>query len=289
MGTPQSVLDQAARADEILKANAPQPKVEGAPQAQPTPAQAGTPAPAADVNELQRKLDEEQHRYSVLRGRFQAEVKRQVEEATKPLMAEIESLKAGGKPAPSGLPPGVTEEELNLYGKPLIDLVSKVAKASGPEKPAAPAAPKAPEIPEPTAEDIYFSKLEKLIPNFWVKNEEPGFLKWLDGKDPATGRVRMDILQDANKAMLEHRVAEIFKAYAESREIGAAATIHNFEPGGPGGGGIPPNPTQVKIWTRAEIAQFYREMREGVYRGKEAEAAALEKDIFAAQREGRVT
>jgi hypothetical protein len=43
-----------------------------------------------------------------------------------------------------------------------------------------------------------------------------------------------------------------------------------------------------RVWTRAEIAQFYRDKSAGRFAKREAHAKKLEEDIFAAQREGRV-
>jgi hypothetical protein len=43
-----------------------------------------------------------------------------------------------------------------------------------------------------------------------------------------------------------------------------------------------------KIWTRAEISQHYEAVRRGDYHGREADAKAIEADIFAAQTQGRI-
>jgi hypothetical protein len=43
-----------------------------------------------------------------------------------------------------------------------------------------------------------------------------------------------------------------------------------------------------KTISRADIAAFYSRQRQGYYRGKEAEVARYEQEIFAAQAEGRV-
>jgi hypothetical protein len=50
----------------------------------------------------------------------------------------------------------------------------------------------------------------------------------------------------------------------------------------------PNAPTEKQIITTADIDAFYDAVRRGMYRGREAEQAQLEQELFLAQREGRV-
>jgi len=47
-------------------------------------------------------------------------------------------------------------------------------------------------------------------------------------------------------------------------------------------------PPEKPIYTQAQIAQFFDDQRKGKYRGREADAAAYERDIYQAQHEGRI-
>ena len=47
-------------------------------------------------------------------------------------------------------------------------------------------------------------------------------------------------------------------------------------------------PPDKGIVTRAEIKQFYTDKTQGKYAGREAEAAAIESQIFEAGNEGRI-
>jgi hypothetical protein len=49
-----------------------------------------------------------------------------------------------------------------------------------------------------------------------------------------------------------------------------------------------PAPNKGRVWTPQTIAKFYNDVREGRYMGKEQERDRLERDIFVAQREGRI-
>jgi len=42
------------------------------------------------------------------------------------------------------------------------------------------------------------------------------------------------------------------------------------------------------MYTQAQIARFSDDKRKGLYRGREAEVEAIERDIYQAQHEGRL-
>jgi hypothetical protein len=48
-------------------------------------------------------------------------------------------------------------------------------------------------------------------------------------------------------------------------------------------------PPDKPVYTTAWIAKFMADKRSGKYRGREADADAIERDIFQAQHEGRIT
>lgn len=128
------------------------------------------------------------------------------------------------------------------------------------------------------------------VPGWLVQNDDPKFVTWLDDIDPTSHRTRYDLLQRAYGAFQGYRVVEIFRAFKEGREIGALAPAApskpNIDP--PPGGGQPlsPDQPQGRIWTRAQIKQFFVDKRAGKY--TKAEAHALEVDISKAAGEGRV-
>lgn len=43
-----------------------------------------------------------------------------------------------------------------------------------------------------------------------------------------------------------------------------------------------------RIWTRAEIAEFYDDVRRGIYRNEELDKLRIERAIILATKEGRV-
>ena len=49
-----------------------------------------------------------------------------------------------------------------------------------------------------------------------------------------------------------------------------------------------PAPAGKPVWTAEGIAQFYKDVANGVFRGREQDKIATEADLMAAQREGRI-
>jgi hypothetical protein len=52
--------------------------------------------------------------------------------------------------------------------------------------------------------------------------------------------------------------------------------------------GDTPGPADKPTFTRTQISKFYSDVRKGIYAGREADKNAMEKQIFAAQNDGRV-
>jgi hypothetical protein len=98
-----------------------------------------------------------------------------------------------------------------------------------------------------------------------------------------SGRVRQEWLNDAIASGDAGRVKAFFDSFQlESHGSGSA------DRGPARRGGRAPSSQGTRTWTRASIDAFYRARQKGAFKGREAEADALEKDIFAAQRDGRV-
>jgi hypothetical protein len=53
--------------------------------------------------------------------------------------------------------------------------------------------------------------------------------------------------------------------------------------------GTPVSSNQGKTYSPADIQKFFDDVRSGKYKGREPERSRIERDIFAAQRENRIT
>jgi hypothetical protein len=152
-----------------------------------------------------------------------------------------------------------------------------------------------------------YDDLARSVPNWNAINDSPQFGQWLDQIDPISHRTRREFLNGAHNANQAGQVIDIFNTFLQA--VGAAPSQSNGAGNG-AGNNPPPSPQQFDllalaapgraksgqtqappdkgIVTRAEIKQFYTEKTQGKYAGREAEAAAIERQIFDAGNEGRI-
>lgn len=147
-------------------------------------------------------------------------------------------------------------------------------------------------------------------------NEDPQYLAWLNQVDPFSGQFRMKLIREAYAQGDVLRCAQFFRSYltGHTAPTGAGGSFHTGANGaGTNGAGdgasagrvnltslVAPGRSSVtgtdnrgaqpekRMWTNREIGAFYRDVGRGVFRGRDADKLALEQDIFAAAREGRV-
>ena len=156
-----------------------------------------------------------------------------------------------------------------------------------------------------TAHELFYDALARRVPDWQTVNENNKFHEWLLSADPLSGQVRQTLLEDAHRALDVDRVVNIFalgkQAIGVQAPVAAAPTPapaqraakasqleKQIAPGRAATGTTPPQTPEKKRWTRADITKFYADKQRGVYKGREQEATSLERDIFAAQNEGRV-
>jgi len=216
---------------------------------------------------------------------------------------------APAPPAPVML---VTPQDEQQFGSEVIDLARRVARET-----------LAPELDafrseneqlraqlQRTGKQTLFSVLDERIPEWRRINTDPAFKRWLGLRDIYSGGVRQQLLDAAVKAADAPRVAAFFTGFLREAAQGQPSQTQ------PAPSSAEPPPTQKvpplsletlaapgrarpapgeqpaigdkPVYTRAQISKFYADSRRGVYAGREAEKAAIERDIFAAQQEGRV-
>ncbi len=162
-----------------------------------------------------------------------------------------------------------------------------------------------------TAHEKMCDGLDELAAGWEDINRTPEFHAWLDEMDPYAGAKRGAMLAQAYGSGDVTRVANFFtgfqKEHAAVAPTGqqASAAPQGTPPAGtpsvslaslaaPGTGiggpsaGTPNESGQQRVYTQAEIAAFYRDVQKGAYRQRVADKDAIEKDIFSAQKQGRV-
>jgi hypothetical protein len=307
MPVPQAVIEMEQRANALIQSMneggaqpptpAPAPPAQApvaapaAPQPQPTPqSQPPASAPAADTWE---------HRYSVLQGKYNAEVPKlvgQVSELTRKV-DELTRLNAGLSEQLKNAPvqPLVRPEDVEEHGESMVDLIRRAARE---ELQAATSkidelsreldAIKGPA--QKATQQSFLTKLGELVPDWGQINDDASFHRWLLEPDELSGEIRQTLLDRAHGALDGDRAAKIFTAFKRARETWAAsatdALSQQVVPNTGSAGAPPTQSVQGKVWTRAEINDFYTKVRTGQLKGPEA--AAIETDIQQAMIQGRI-
>lgn len=191
----------------------------------------------------------------------------------------------------------VTREEMAPIAQALHDLNRRMEQLQG----MAPTVQRVVANQQATAEQSFADKLTRAVPDWTRINDDPRFHDWLLTPDDMTGLQRQTYLADAEQALDLQRVVSIFQAW--KRESGvqnapaaqptaAASNASKLErqvaPGRASASTAAPSQKAEKQYTPADIAAFYKDKLRGMYKDRAAEAQAIERDIFLAQREGRV-
>ena len=150
-----------------------------------------------------------------------------------------------------------------------------------------------------TAENTFWSELSAIVPDWREINANQGFHSWLLEVDPLSGMNRQVYLDAAQGQLDAYRVGEFFRTWQSSNGNSAAQQTRNVTATqlekqiAPGRGRTTASASttgnDAKSYSRTDIAKFFDDVRKGVYKGKEQERDRIERDIFAAQREGRIT
>jgi hypothetical protein len=145
--------------------------------------------------------------------------------------------------------------------------------------------------------------LDQKLPKWRELNTDPEFLSWLRLPDPFSGAIRHEMLKAAYTQGNASRVLAFFNGFLAEEAVVAPAKAEP-DTGGQRVSKVPLEtlaapgraksaagnaaPAEKPIFKRADIAAFYADVAAGRYRGKDADKANLERQIFEAQREGRI-
>ena len=232
-------------------------------------------------------------------------------------------LKNTAQPAPNGhaTPSSLTEDEINDYGPEMVDIMRRVAaETAGPLQAEIHNLRSQMGHVQQETGNAFLNRMNQTIgaaiPNWSDLNRDPAFIEWSQLPDVFSGAIRKQLMQDAWNSGDPNRVIAFFRAFlAEEaatnpqgqpeqrtppspRMVVSDSPINPPAPGAtldlaslaaPGrahsAGGIP---AEKPVYTAAEITQFYTDVTQGRWRGREQQQRAIDADIILAQREGRI-
>lgn len=149
-----------------------------------------------------------------------------------------------------------------------------------------------------SAEEKFWNDLSADVPNWQAVNNNQEFHNWLLQVDPLTGITRQTYLESAQQELDARRVANFFRTWLELNGQAAVAQPNRKASASelekqvaPGRSRSAPAPASDKgrTYSPEDIRNFFNDVRAGKYKGRDAERDRIERDIFAAQREGRIT
>jgi hypothetical protein len=214
------------------------------------------------------------NRFLTLQGKYNKEVPALTTENAE-LKRELEQAQKQPDKQPESV---LTEEELEEYGD-LGPMIERVARRIADER-----TKPLEESTKQATQQAYFAQLDDLSPGWRDINTDEGFNDWLDELDVATNRRRRTLLEEAFNSGDAKRTAYFFNTWANTNKPAA-----DKQPQDNGPSPLPDSHQRETAreqfdqpaFTSAEIQQFYADKAKGKYRGREEEAAAIEKQIFA--------
>ena len=147
-------------------------------------------------------------------------------------------------------------------------------------------------------EQMFWSRMGELVPNWEAMNGDPAFLSWLAEFDPMVGQTRKYLIDQAQQQLNADRAAAFFRAFAATRpppppvtpqqELARQASPNRSNGSGGQGYQPPANAQTIEIWSSQEVSDFYTDVRRGKYRSNPAEYQRMNEAITKAVAEGRV-
>jgi hypothetical protein len=229
-------------------------------------------------------------RFSVLQGKYNAEVPvlhAQIKEKD----AEIARLQAGKPPEGSQVEfkPNASETELiDLYGEDFVKYVkAEAGKIVSDEL--GPLRERFEQMDAASTESVkkgFYEQLQEAHPDWESINLMESWLAFLGEVEPNSGLTRQEIISRAEERGDAEPVIRQLSAFKGQNKSGDQRFTATAVPGDTGG--APRRDTDERIYSASEIRQFYKDVTDGRYRGKEDEAARLEAAFAVAHKEGRI-
>lgn len=297
------------------------------PKADETPASNdATPSPNSEQKTGDDNVPDETvlQKYKTLQGMYNAEVPR-LHQQNREMVGRVQQLEQllasmsttqqsanQSAPEPEKL---VSEKEVEEYGESidvmrkvsreeLVPMAQRLARIEGMlqqlQTNVVPQVQAVAHQQQMTAEQRFWSGLTDAVPNWRQINDNDAFQTWLLEADPLTGITRQTYLEDAQRSLDSLRVSNFFRTWLENTGQVAVAQSNGptnsattelekqVTPGRSRAAGAPTSANNAAMYSPNDIQKFFNDVRAGKYKGREQERGRIERDIFAAQREGRI-
>lgn len=126
----------------------------------------------------------------------------------------------------------------------------------------------------------FWRQVRRAVPDFDAVNGSQDFVQWLQKPDEVTGVARQATLNDAGQDLDAITVVEIVNAFKRERSANQPPSLNTQV--APKRKPRQEQPPEKPTYTVDDFVQLQRDIQAGHYRGREAEAAALEREIHSA-------
>lgn len=254
------------------------------------PELAGLSDPMAEqLQAIRAELEKSEQRFRTLQGMIRAK-----DEEIKRLELLLSQMAEAHKPDTPSAPAQDSfddTEDRQEFGSEFVDMVyraidRKIAKLQERLGTTERVAKEAAVVTQQTQQERFFAALAQRVPDWREIDSSPEFIEWLQ-----SSRARVTLVKEGMANFDVDAIADIFEQYkaltGKGQTQATAEPARNLErkvAPSRGKSPTPPASTEKRVWTRSEIAQVFRDRRK--YSQKEFDA--LQREIFSAQREGRV-
>jgi hypothetical protein len=288
---------------------------DGGDAAESAPAEQGRPDTTKEDTTAEQRYRTLQGMYNADTARLRAENNQMSQRVTQleQLIASLSAPQQAQQPAQAAAAKLITEKDVEDYGDS-IEVMRRAAReevAAAQQEVAelkrlvmqmqANVVPKVESVVQRQAlntEQMFWSELSAEVPDWREINADQNFHSWLLEVDPLSGMSRQTYLDNAQNQMDARRVASFFKTWqslnsgsvAQSpRSVASSQLEKQIAPGRGRTAAGTTTANDAKTYSRADVSKFFDDVRRGLYKGREQERDRIERDIFAAQRDGRIT
>lgn len=242
------------------------------------------PAPAAPKDDFE-------HKYRVLQGMYEADVKR-----TQAAQRELDARLAAIEKAPAAPAAEPNAKDIETFGADLIAMVQRYAESNqaATEQRLGALEQRIGTVTAQTqgnATQMFFQELERRVPDYAKINADDRWLVWLGEKDGLFDLTRQAALEDAQSKGNVARVASFFLEFQKSLPAAPQPDLTSLSQQvvpSTTGSPAPARTTSKPTISEKAITSFYNDVARGKYDGREAERDSLELAINIAVAEGRV-
>ena len=272
------------------------------------------PREQAESGDQEPKQDDWQQKYRSLQGMYNADVprlnaeNRDLASRVSQLEGLLSSMNEPAQQTPVQSEKLITDDDVKEYGDSIAVMrkaareevsqeIAQLKQQLGQLQGVLPQVQQVQAQQKKSGEQTFWNTIASEVPNWSDINNDPDFQSWLLEIDPLTGISRQTYLEDAQKNLDANRVVTFFRTWegatgkTNTAQVDRTAQQSQLQkqvaPGRSRNNGVKAS-GQNRTYTPNDIQEFYSDVRKGKYKGRDDERGRIERDIFAAQQEGRI-